>query len=321
MSKLVSVVIPVYNEEKNIPLVAGEVGRVFAQLVFDYEIIFVNDGSRDNSFLEILRLSEGNPKIKGLDFSRNFGKESATSAGCHVASGDAVITMDADLQHPPALIPEFLRLWEEGAEVVYSVRKKNDGASWFKKVTSSIYYWLFNKVSSITTEPRSTDFRLIDKKVVEVFRKFPERERMFRGMIDWMGFKRAKVEFISPRRLHGNAGYSYIKLFQLAMNSFTSFSFLPLKMAGYMGVIITTISGILLFIMIINRWFFGPAIFTPIAILGVSNMFLIGIVLISLGFMALYIARIHNEVINRPLYIVREKLNLIEEKGSSETTL
>lgn len=311
MSKQISIVIPVYNEEKNIPVIADEIRTVFAVLPeYGYEIIFVNDGSRDNSFLAIYDLSQKNSHVKGVDFSRNFGKEIATSAGCHHASGDAVITMDADLQHPPTLIPEFLRLWEKGAEVVYSVRKKNDGASVLKKMTSSIYYWLFNKVSSITTEPRSTDFRLIDKKVVEVFRKFPERERMFRGMIDWMGFKRAKVEFVSPRRLHGDAGYSYLKLFQLAMNSFTAFSLLPLKMAGYFGIIITTISGVLLTVMLVSRWFFDPTLFTPIAILGVSNMFLIGIVLVSLGFIALYIARIHNEVINRPLYIVREKVNM-----------
>lgn len=315
MSKLISIVVPVYNEEKNIPVLVGEIGRVFAELpAYEYEIIFVNDGSRDNSFLAVYDLSQKDAHVKGIDFSRNFGKECATSAGCHHAIGDAVITMDADLQHPPVLIPEFLHLWEKGAEVVYSVRKKNDGASWLKKTTSSIYHWLFNKVSSITTEPRSTDFRLIDKKVVEVFRKFPERERMFRGMIDWMGFKRAKVEFVSPKRLYGDAGYSYVKLFQLAMNSFTSFSLLPLKMAGYMGVVIMTVSGLLLTAMIVTRWFFNPNIFTPIAILGVSNMFLIGIVLVSLGFIALYIARIHNEVINRPLYIVREKINLAEEK-------
>lgn len=314
MSKLISIVIPVYNEEKNIPVVADEIRKVFASLPgYEYEIIFANDGSRDNSFLAIHDLSEKDSRVKGIDFSRNFGKECATSAGCHYASGDAVITMDADLQHPPALIPELLAPWEEGAEVVYTVRKKNDGASWLKIMTSSLYYWLFNKVSSITTEPRSTDFRLLDRKVVDVFRKFPERERMFRGMIDWMGFKRAKVEFVSPKRLHGEAGYSYIKLFQLAMNSFTSFSLLPLKMAGYLGVIITTISGLLLAAMLITRWFFDPTLFTPLAILAVSNMLLIGIVLISLGFIALYIARIHNEVINRPLYIVREKINLTEK--------
>lgn len=313
MAKLISVVIPVFNEEKNIPLVFAEVEKTFlTRPQYDFEVIFVNDGSSDNSLLEILRLARADNRVKSLDFSRNFGKEPATSAGCHVAEGDAVITMDADLQHPPVLILKFLELWEGGAEVVYTVRKENRGASFFKKLSSKVFYWLFNKVSEVRTESGTTDFRLMDKKVIEVFRVFPERERMFRGMIDWMGYKRAKVEFIAGERLHGTANYSYNKLFQLALNSFTSFSLLPLRLAGYVGIIIIFLSGLLLLAMLIANWFIDPNMFTPIAILGVSNMFLIGIVLISLGFIALYIARIHNEVINRPLYIVREKVNIIE---------
>ncbi len=309
MSKLISVVIPVYNEEKNIPLIAEEIKKVFADGTYRYEIIFVNDGSRDNSFLEIYNLSQRDEHIKGLDFSRNFGKEPATSAGCHYACGDAVITLDADLQHPPHIIKDFLTLWEAGNEVVYTVRSENKGASWFKKLTSHLYYWLFNKFTDMQTEPRSTDFRLIDRKVADVFRKFPERERMFRGMIDWMGYKRAKVEFIANERINGEAQYSYSKLFRLALNSFTSFSLIPLKFAGYLGIFITLISGVLLAVMLITRWFFDPTLFSPIAILATSNTFLSGIILVSLGFIALYIARIHNEVINRPLYIVREEVN------------
>lgn len=310
MGKKISVVIPVYNEEKNVPLISQEIADVFSLLTYDYEVIFVNDGSRDNSLLEILRLSEKNPKIKGLDFSRNFGKEPALSAGCHIASGDAVITMDADLQHPASLIPELIRHWEDGFEVVYTVRKKNEGASLTKRVTSRMYYWLFNRITSVTTEPRSTDFRLLDKKVVEVFRGFPERERMFRGMVDWMGYKRSRVEFVARERKYGQAGYSYAKLFGLAINSFTSFSLLPLKLAGYLGLTITTLSGLLLVVMILSEFLSGWWAFTPLSILATINIFLVGIVLISLGFVALYIARIHSEVINRPLYIVREKVNM-----------
>jgi len=315
MSKLISVVIPAYNEEKNLSLIVEEIERVFASLSYDYEIILVNDGSTDNSLLEILRLAEKNPKIRGLDFSRNFGKEPATSAGCHVARGDAVITIDADLQHPPTLIPTFLERWEEGAEVVYTVRKKTEGASMMKRLTSALYYWLFNKVSEVQTEPRSTDFRLMDKKVIEVFRQFPERERMFRGMIDWMGYHRVKVEFTAAERKHGTAAYSYRRLFRLAMNSFTSFSLLPLRLAGYFGVAITACSGLLLIVMILSEFLDGWWVFTPLSVLATINIFLVGIVLISLGFIALYIARIHNEVINRPLYIVREKINFKQEAG------
>lgn len=314
MPKLISIVIPVFNEEKNIPLVFTAIKDVFEQLPeHDFEVIFVNDGSRDNSLLEILKLSREDSRVKGLDFSRNFGKEPATSAGCHHAEGDAVITMDADLQHPPELILRFLKLWEGGAEVVYTVRTLNTGASWFKKVSSKLFYFIFNKVSEVKTESGTTDFRLMDKKVIEVFHKFPERERMFRGMIDWMGYKREKVEFVARERIHGSVNYSYSKLFQLAMNSLTSFSLLPLRLAGYIGIFIIVVSGLTLGGMLTANWLADPNMFTPIAILGVSNMFLIGIVLISLGFIALYIARIHNEVINRPLYIVREKVNILEQ--------
>ncbi len=313
MSKKISVVIPVYNEEKNVSLVSQEVAAVFSSLPYEYEIIFINDGSRDNSLLEILRLGEADSRIKGLDFSRNFGKEPALSAGCHIASGDAVITMDADLQHPAELISELLKEWEKGAEVVYTVRKKNEGASLMKRLTSSAYYWLFNKITSVTTEPRSTDFRLLDKKVIEVFRKFPERERMFRGMVDWMGYKRSRVEFVARERKYGQAGYSYAKLFGLAINSFTSFSLLPLKIAGYLGVVITACSGLLLIVMFAAQFFKDWWVFTPLSILATINIFLVGIVLVSLGFVALYIARIHSEVINRPLYIVREKVNFDAE--------
>lgn len=314
MSKKISIVLPVCNEEKNIPLIYQELVDVFSSLSYDYEIIFVNDGSKDNSLLEILRLSKINPRVRGLDFSRNFGKEPATSAGCHIATGDAIVTIDADLQHPTKLIPELISHWEKGAEVVYTVRRKSEGASLTKRFTSYLYYWLFNKVSEVHTEPRSTDFRLMDKKVIEVFRKFPERERMFRGMIDWMGYKRVKVEFDAQERRFGSATYSYRKLFRLALNSFTSFSLLPLRLAGYLGVFITVSSGLLLLVMFIANWTLDTRLFTPIAILGTSNTFLIGIVLISLGLMTLYIARIHSEVINRPLYIVREEINCPFEK-------
>lgn len=310
MPKLISVVIPVFNEEKNIPLVAKSVQEIFRQLPYEYEVIFINDGSKDNSLLEILKLSEQDKCIKLIDFSRNFGKEPALSAGCHVATGDAIITMDADLQHPASLIPELLKYWEEGAEVVYTVRKKNEGVSFLKKLSSAVFYWVFNKVSQISTEPGTTDFRLMDRKVVEVFRSFPERERMFRGMIDWMGYRRKRIEFVAGKRKHGTAAYTYLKLFHLAMNSFTAFSFLPLKLAGYFGIIITSLAGLLLLVMFFTRIFSDTILFTPLAILATVNIFLVGIVLVSLGLIALYIARIHNEVINRPLYIVREQVNV-----------
>lgn len=310
MSKKISIVVPVYNEEKNILLLHEEIKKVFLGLPeYEFEIIFVNDGSSDKSIEILNNISSINHNIKTIDFSRNFGKEVATSAGCHHSGGDAVITMDADLQHPPEIIPELIKKWQEGFEVVYTVRKENKGASLTKKFTSSLYYWLFNKISSVNSEPHSTDFRLMDKKVISEFKKFSERSRIFRGIIDWMGYKRSKVEFIAPERSNGAAVYSYSKLFGLAVNSITAFSLLPLRIAGYFGIVITAVSSIVLLIMLASK-LFGFMVFTPIAIIVVANTFLIGVVLISLGFIALYIARIHDEVGGRPLYIIRDKINL-----------
>lgn len=312
--KTISIVIPVFNEEKNIPLVLDSLRKVFSGLTaYSYAVVFVNDGSADGSLDVLKKIATKDTRIQVIDFSRNFGKEVATSAGCHHASGDAVITMDADLQHPPDLIPELLKKWEEGAEVVYTVRKANRGVGWFKKLSSCLFYWIFNKISDIKAESGTTDFRLMDRKVIAAFKSLPERERMFRGLIDWMGFRRERVEFVAGERTHGSARYSYISLFRLALNSFTSFSLFPLRIAGYLGVLITFVSGTLLIFMLISR-FFSPTMFTPVAVLAVSNTFLIGIVLVSLGFIALYIARIHAEVSGRPLYIVREEVNIEKDR-------
>lgn len=311
MKKTISVVIPAYNEEKNLPLMRESLEKIFEKLSYEYEIIFVNDGSTDGSLDVLKKMARKDSRIKILDFSRNFGKEVAISAGCHAAGGDAIITMDADLQHPPRLIKKFLALWENGAEVVYTVRKENSGARMFKKISSRLFYWIFNKISDMKSESGTTDFRLMDRKVIEVFRTFPERERMFRGLIDWMGFHRVKVEFTASQRVNGSPAYSYSKLFRLAMNSFTSFSLFPLRVAGYLGVCISSVSGLVLFFMLFSK-LWDPGLFTPVAILAISNVFLVGIVLISLGLIALYIARIHTEVSGRPLYIVREKINVKE---------
>jgi polyisoprenyl-phosphate glycosyltransferase len=308
VNKLISLVIPTYNEEKNIAPLYGELQKVFAGLKYEFEIIFVDDGSKDGSLLELGKLSQNDKRVKTIGFSRNFGKEIALSAGCHFSQGDAVITIDADLQHPPMLIPELLKKWEEGFEVIYTVRNENKGASLMKKVTSSLYWWLFGKISSIKSEPHSTDFRLIDRNVVEVFRKFPERGRIFRGIIDWMGYKRARIEFTANERNSGAPTYSYRKLVGLAINSLTAFSLLPLRLAGYLGVIILTISSLLLLAMFIFE-ITRIMDFTAIAFFVVANTLLTGVILICLGFIALYIARIHDEVVDRPLYIVREKIN------------
>lgn len=310
--KKISIVIPVHNEAGNIVNLHARLCRVTDYLSkYYWEFIYINDGSKDNSF-EVLRdLSSKNSAIKVIDFSRNFGKEIALTAGAHEAiESDAVICIDADLQHPPELIPVLVQKWVEGAEVVVTIRTEIDRQALFRRIGSFIYYWLMRKMSGIDLKAKTTDFRLYDKKVIGAFVKATERERMFRGIMDWMGFKRSYVEFKADSRVEGQAGYSYGKLWRLAVNSLTAFSLWPLRLAGYLGIFISMISCGLFAWMFLSYLIHQVWIFTPLAIAVIINMFLIGVVLMALGLVALYVGIIHTEVINRPLYIIREKLGV-----------
>jgi dolichol-phosphate mannosyltransferase len=221
--------------------------------------------------------------------------------------------MDADLQHPPELIPELIEEWRKGAEVVATIRTSIDKQPLIRRLGSYGYYWIMNKMSSVEIVSQTTDFRLLDKKVIEAFRRITERERMFRGIIDWMGFKKVYVKFHAGEREEGVAGYSYAKLWRLAINSITSFSLWPLRLTGYLGILITTTSGTLLTWMLGNYILGNKVTYTPLAIVVVANTLLIGVVLMAIGLVALYIGTIHTEVVNRPLYIVRERLNFDKE--------
>lgn len=309
MNKKISVIIPVFNEAGNIINLHSRLERVaFSLPCYEWEYIYVNDGSVDNSLEALKSLSGSDNRVKILDLSRNFGKEIALTAGTHEAEfSDAVICIDADLQHPPELIPILIDRWTEGAEVVVTIRTEIEMQPILRRAGSIFYYWLMKKISGINLVANTTDFRLYDKKVVKAFKRATERERMFRAIMDWMGFRRSYVEFKAGARVVGQAGYSYVKLWRLAVNSLTSFSLWPLKLAGYLGFIIALISGILFCWMLINYLVLNYWIYTPIAMAVVINIFLIGIVLIAIGLVALYVGVIHTEVINRPLYIIREK--------------
>ena len=310
MTKKISIVIPVFNEALNIFNLHSRLERVIESLPrFEWEYIFVNDGSLDHSYEVIKSLAEADSKVKALDFSRNFGKEIALTAGVHEAEhSNAVICIDADLQHPPELIPILISKWEEGAEVVVTIRTEIEKQPILRQVGSHLYYWMMRKISGIDLKGKTTDFRLYDKKVVKAFMRTTERERMFRGIMDWMGFRRSYVEFKADARAEGKVAYSYSKLWRLAVNSLTAFSLLPLRLAGYIGVFISAISGTLFIWMLLNYLVLKVWIYTPLAMVVVINTFLIGIVLMALGLVALYVGIIHTEVINRPLYIVREHL-------------
>jgi dolichol-phosphate mannosyltransferase len=311
MYRSIAIVIPVYREEKNLNVLHSRLESVTTKLnQFSWQYIFVNDGSPDSSFKVLCDLAKKDNKTKVIDLSRNFGKEVALSAGVHESgSVDAVICIDADLQHPPELIPTLIERWEQGAEIVVTVRKAIKGQALVRKVGSHLYYWLMKKFCNFEIIPKSTDFRLYDASVVLAFKEITERERMFRSIMDWMGFKKAIVEFNADARHEGKASYSFPKLWSLATSSLTSFSLWPLRVAGYLGLLITSLSGILLVWMLMNYFILGNLIYSPLAIAMIANTFFIGIVLMAIGIVAVYIGTIHIEVINRPLYLIRKKIN------------
>jgi polyisoprenyl-phosphate glycosyltransferase len=308
--KAISLIVPIYNEEKNIKLFYQALAKVINDPAWVFELIFVNDGSTDQSAAIITELAKADPRVKYLEFSRNFGKEIATTAGLNYAQGDAAIMIDADLQHPVELIPELIARWQNGAEVVIGVRRSNKGEGLIKKLGSGLFYKIINQIADVKIIPQATDFRLLDRVVIDEFNRFTENNRMTRALIDWLGFKRDYVYFDASPRKNGQAKYGFWKLFHLAVNSFISLSLLPLKLAGYLGVIIVVLSGILGLYILIGKYIFHlyyASSFSGPAQLAILIVFLVGIILMSLGLIALYIADIHGEVANRPLYVIRKK--------------
>lgn len=309
---LISVIVPVCNEEKNIPDLYRKLVKQFDKNdSYAWELIFVNDGSTDKSDRMIKKLVVKDDRVKYLELSRNFGKEIAVTAGLNHARGQAAIIMDSDLQHPPQLIPQFIKKWRQGNDLVIGIRKKYT-QSIFKRVTSRAFYYVIGRLSNTPIRPHATDFRLIDRKVIEEFNRFTERNRITRGLLDWMGYKTEYVRFTPAPRQDGQPSYSFQKLWTLATNTIVAHSIVPLKIAGYLGGIITVFSIFVGLFMFLSTYVFYDQIqlyFSGTAMLAVLNVFLAGITLSTLGLISLYIAHIQNEVTNRPLYLVRNKYN------------
>jgi len=309
--KTVSVIIPVYNESHNLKKVISVLRKVTCEIInYNWQYIFVDDGSSDDSLDILQKEALNDPLIKVISLSRNFGKEIALTAGLESLENGSVIFMDSDLQHPPGLIPELIKEWEKGAAIVATIRNSIEDRPVLKRLGSWFFYEIINRISDTKMQTNTTDFRLLDEKVVNVLKTFTERTRMVRGLIDWMGFKKVFVEFDAPARHGGEEGYSYRKLIRLAMNSLSSFSLFPLRLTGYLGLLIIAFSGILLSAMLLNEWIFHWTAYTSLAMFVVGNTFLIGLVLCGLGMLAMYIGNIHTEVINRPLYIIKNRINL-----------
>ncbi|MGB4758472.1 MAG: glycosyltransferase family 2 protein [Candidatus Saccharimonadales bacterium] len=311
-NQLISLVIPVYNEEGNLRPLQAEIQRVTSKLPFDFEIIFVDDGSKDTSVAILDELAEKFKNIRIIQFARNFGKEAAVTAGLHATKGDAAIIMDADMQMPPKLMGDFLKKWQAGAEVVVGVFASRDMA-FVRRIGAKIFYKIMDAIghSKVKITPHATDYRLLDREVVDIFNSFTERNRITRGLIDWVGFDRDYVHFQQAPRLHGKPTYRFKDLIALAVNSFTSYSLVPLKLAGYLGIFILAVSiplGIGLYLL---RFAFGNPWdwnITATTFLAVLILGLVGIVLACLGLISLYIGNMQAESLGRPLYIARKNV-------------
>jgi glycosyltransferase involved in cell wall biosynthesis len=303
---VLSVVVPLYNEEASIDVFHKSLIKILDKTADSYEVIYCDDGSSDRTSSLVKAYCATNPNLKLIKLSRNFGKESALSAGISTASGQAVIMIDGDGQHPVELIPKFVESWRDGNKVVIGIRAHSAGAQ-AKNFGSWVFYKLFNHLTGQKLIPGSTDFRLIDKSVQQAFLELPETDRITRGLIDWLGFKRQFIEFRPKPRKNGEASYSRRQLMKLAMNSFVSLSPRPLYMFSYLGMFITTAALILGIAVTIEQLILSDPLnwnFTGTAMLGILILFLVGIVLLSQGVLALYISHTHSQSLRRPLYII-----------------
>lgn len=307
----VSLVIPMYYEEQVAEECYKRVTKVLKELKnYEYEIIFVNDGSKDKT-LEILEnIANGDKNVKIVSFSRNFGHQAAVTAGLKYVTGDAIVIMDADLQDPPELIPDMLKCWEDGYEVIYGKRKTREGESAFKLLTAKAFYNTLNKLSDVEIPKDTGDFRLVDKKVVDVINSLPEHNKFLRGLFSWVGFKQYAYEYERKERFAGKTKYPLKKMLKLAQDGILSFSSKPLKMVGGFGILSVIISIAILIYSILSFAFKWNNLTPGWTSLMCTMTFLGGVILISLWMIGEYIARIYDETKKRPQYIVDKTINV-----------
>jgi dolichol-phosphate mannosyltransferase len=305
MKPVISIIAPVFNEYEILPELHRRVAAVMDGLGEPWEMLIVDDGSSDGSTERIRELAAGDQRVRPIIFARNFGHQIAVTAGLDYARGDAVVIIDSDLQDPPEVIAEMVAKWREGYEVVYATRAEREGESWFKLFTASIFYRMIFRITDVKIPLDTGDFRLMDRKVVDVMNTMRERDRFLRGMSAWVGFRQVGVPYKRAARFAGSTKYPFKKMLKLALNAITGFSYFPLQVATYIGFIAAGLSILMIPVVIIMRaltetQFLGQAS-TLVAVL-----FLGGVQLISLGILGEYIGRIYDEVKGRPLYIVRE---------------
>ena len=299
-----SIVAPAYNEERNIPAFLAAIIPVLEGIGETFEIIFVNDGSRDGTLGMLAAAASQDPRIKVVALARNFGKDIALSAGLAHATGQAVIPIDCDLQHPPELIPQFVAKWREGFDMVIGVRSKRDEEGWLRRNLSQTYYKVMRSMTSVEIPPNAGDFRLLDRKILDVINQMPERHRFMKGIFAWPGFKVASIDFQANTRANQTrSSWSFFKLWRFALDGLFSFSTAPLKLWTYIGVLAAGGAFVYLLVTLIQKLFFGIAV-PGYASLLIVLLFFNGLLLISNGIQGEYIARIFEEVKGRPLFVV-----------------
>lgn len=301
-----SIVAPVFNEEETLPHFYERVVKVMSELGEEFELLFVNDGSKDGSYALMQKMHQNDTCVRVINFSRNFGHQIAISAGLDYARGQAVIIMDADLQDPPEIIPSLIACWKDGAEVVYAQRTKREGETGFKLFTAAIFYRLIERITSVAIPRDTGDFRLLDHRVVEALVKMREQHRFMRGLSAWVGFRQEAVQYVRQERFAGSTKYPLWKMLRFSLDAITSFSHVPLQLATTFGFILAAISLIGILVAIFLRLFTGAIVGQASTLILV--LFLGGIQLIFLGIIGEYLGRIYDEVRSRPLYIVRDVL-------------
>ncbi|HEX8762189.1 MAG TPA: glycosyltransferase family 2 protein [Candidatus Saccharimonadales bacterium] len=306
-SHSLSVIIPFYNESANVSMIYG----MLREFIDDHiaEFVFVNDGSRDNSVDEVRKLQKKDDRVRLIDFSRNFGKEAALSAGLLECTGDAAIMLDCDGQHPPRLLPKFIEQWEHGAEIVIGRRTSNEKAGLVKTAGSALYHRLLNIIHASQPIEGDTDFRLIDRRVIEAFRDLKDHNRVTRSLINWLGFEKSYVDFEADPRTDGVAGYTFQKLFRLAIDGLTTTSMRPLLFSALIGAVIFGLGVLLGLFMVIEQFLLNDPLslgFSGTAYLAIFILIMTSLMLIGQGIQGIYLANIYSEARNRPLYVARE---------------
>jgi len=309
VKKLISIVIPVFNEEGNIPILYERLSAVLKKMDYDYELVYVNDGSTDRSLSLLRSVVQQDSHVKILDFSRNFGHQLAVTAGLDHCHGDCAVIIDADLQDPPELIVELVRKWDDGYQVVYAQRVKRKGEPFLKVTTAKVFYRLLKRLANVDIPLDTGDFRLIDRQVIENLKVMPERNRFIRGMVSWIGFRQTSVAYVRQERLSGKTKYQWFKMIKFALTGLTSFSLVPLQLASYFGFLVSGLSFLAGLYTLYLKFFTAQTIpgWTSLMIV---LLFLGGIQLITLGIIGEYVGRISEEVKQRPAYIIQDKINL-----------